>query len=146
VIVRVVTGAALIGFNQSMCNNDATILVRCTFDHRRKKESTRGMRSLYTLKLYCILASWLRVNQLVDMNGISFFFRRLVTTLSMIIGFEHLRYGEGALREIPESWKSRLTRLIRGITDARGAFLTGSVVTLFEVPCTVDHTWLFLGY
>jgi len=41
------------------------------------------------------------------------------------------------LTGVPRSWQSKVKRMIAGITSPRGAFLVGTFVTIFLLPCTI---------
>lgn len=141
----VVTGAALIDSINPCAIVTLLFLsaILLASEGRRKVLEVSAAFIFSSYVVYLLLGLGLIV--LIDVSGLSFFFRRLVASLSMIIGLEHLRYGDNSLVEIPSSWRSRLVRLIRGITGIRTAFLAGFVVTLLELPCTGGPYMVVLG-
>ena len=47
--------------------------------------------------------------------------------------------------EIPLSWRPTVKRLLEKVTTPLGAFLTGFVICLFELPCTGGPYLFILG-
>ena len=45
------------------------------------------------------------------------------------------RKGNWAI-EIPEAWRNKLTKIIMSATSPLGAFISGTMVTFIELPCT----------
>jgi cytochrome c biogenesis protein CcdA/glutaredoxin len=69
--------------------------------------------------------------------------------LAMLLGLFNLKdfwwYGKGFVMEVPMSWRPRLKTLIGSVTNPRGAFLVGFVVSLFLLPCTSGPYVVVLG-
>lgn len=65
----------------------------------------------------------------------------IVGTIAIMIGLANLkdaffyRWGNWAI-EIPLKWRNKLLSVIMQATSPVGAFVAGSLVTMFELPCT----------
>lgn len=72
-----------------------------------------------------------------------------VAILAVLIGLfnlkDYLWYGKWFLMEVPLSWRPKLKKLIQGVTSVPGAFLIGTVVSLFLLPCTSGPYIIILG-
>ncbi len=67
-------------------------------------------------------------------------FMTIIGVIAIILGLLNLKdffwYGKGFLMEVPLSWRPRLKKLLRSVTNPVGAFLIGFLVSLFLLPCT----------
>ena len=65
----------------------------------------------------------------------------IVGIIAILIGLANLkdaffyRKGNWAI-EIPEAWRNKLTKIIMSATSPLGAFISGTMVTFIELPCT----------
>lgn len=65
----------------------------------------------------------------------------IVGIIAILVGLANLkdaffyRKGDWAI-EIPEKWRTKLTKIILAVTSPYGAFTAGIIVTMFELPCT----------
>lgn len=65
----------------------------------------------------------------------------IVGVIAIIIGLANIkdaffyRKGDWAI-EIPQAWRTKLTKILLRVTSPVGAFLSGGIVTMFELPCT----------
>lgn len=70
-------------------------------------------------------------------NTVTFF----VGIIAILVGLANLkdaffyRKGNWAI-EIPEAWRNKLTKIIMSATSPLGAFVSGTMVTFIELPCT----------
>lgn len=85
----------------------------------------------------------------VSYSGLTHTFFWVVAVLAIIVGLfnlkDYLWYGKWFVMEVPMSWRPKLKKIIKGITSAPGAFLTGFVVSLFLLPCTSGPYIVILG-
>ena len=77
----------------------------------------------------------------VQVSGFSGIFSLLVGLVAVLAGIFYLkdafRYGSGGfVMEVPRSLKPLLMKMLKGVTSPFGAFATGFIVCLFELPCT----------
>ena len=65
----------------------------------------------------------------------------VVGIVAILVGLANLkdaffyRKGNWAI-EIPEAWRNKLTKIIMSATSPLGAFISGTMVTFIELPCT----------
>ena len=65
----------------------------------------------------------------------------IIGVVAVLIGLANLkdaffyRKGDWAI-EIPEAWRNKLTKIIMSATSPLGAFVSGTMVTFIELPCT----------
>ncbi len=83
-------------------------------------------------------------------EGSSYWIFKGMGVLAIILGLANIKdfvwYGGGGfVMEIPRSWRPLLQKIIKGVVSPLGAFLTGFVVTLFELPCTGGPYFVVLG-
>lgn len=86
----------------------------------------------------------------LQITGISFWFFKAIGILAIIIGLANLKdffwYGAGGfVMEVPRSWRPKLKSILSNVTSPFGAFLTGFIVCLFELPCTGGPYIVILG-
>jgi len=85
----------------------------------------------------------------LSLGGISNIFFKIVGWLAVVLGLLNLKdyfwYGKGILMEVPLSWRPTLKKLIHSVTDPKGAFFIGFVVSLFLLPCTSGPYIVILG-
>ncbi len=85
----------------------------------------------------------------LSLGGFSNFFFKIVGWLAIILGLFNLKdyfwYGKGFLMEVPLSWRPKLKSLIGSVTNPKGAFLIGFLVSLFLLPCTSGPYIVILG-
>lgn len=71
---------------------------------------------------------------------IALYFHKILGTLAVIIGLLNIKdyffYGKVFLMEIPKSWRPKLGTFLHRVTTPGGAFISGLIVTFFELPCT----------
>lgn len=102
--------------------------------------------------------------ELLQQINISFTALKIVGVFSVVLGLLNIKdyfgYGSGGfVTEVPQSWRPKMKGLIRGVTNPKGAFLVGLLVSLFLLPCTSgpyvvilsllakqSSLWLNLGY
>lgn len=85
----------------------------------------------------------------LGIGGDSGWFFKLVGWLAIILGLFNLKdffwYGKGFLMEVPLSWRPKLKSIIGSVTNPRGAFAIGFLVSLFLLPCTSGPYIVILG-
>jgi cytochrome c biogenesis protein CcdA len=86
----------------------------------------------------------------LQVTGLSFWFYKAVGFIAIAIGLANLKdyfwYAKGGfVMEIPRSWRPSLKKILGGVTTPAGAFLSGFVVCLFELPCTGGPYIFILG-
>lgn len=85
----------------------------------------------------------------LSLGGISDIFFKIVGWLAVILGLLNLKdyfwYGKGVLMEVPLSWRPAMKGLIKSVTDPKGAFFIGFLVSLFLLPCTSGPYIVILG-
>jgi len=85
----------------------------------------------------------------LSLGGFSNVFFKIVGWLAVILGVLNLKdyfwYGKGVLMEVPLSWRPTLKKLIHSVTDPKGAFFIGFLVSLFLLPCTSGPYIVILG-
>jgi cytochrome c biogenesis protein CcdA/glutaredoxin len=85
----------------------------------------------------------------LSLGGIANYFFKIIGWIAIILGLFNLKdyfwYGQGFLMEVPLSWRPKLKRLINSITNPRGAFAIGFLVSLFLLPCTSGPYIVILG-
>ncbi len=85
----------------------------------------------------------------LDFGGISGWFFKFIGWLAIILGIlnlkDYLWYGKGFLMEVPLSWRPKLKSIISSVTNPRGAFMIGFLVSLFLLPCTSGPYIVILG-
>ncbi len=72
--------------------------------------------------------------------GTSIFYT-ILAILAIILGLLNIKdaiwYGGGGfIMEVPMRWRPAMKKIIKGTTSARGAFITGLIVSFFLTPCT----------
>ena len=79
----------------------------------------------------------------------SFFLTKGIGILAIILGLFNLKdyfwYGKVFLMEVPLSWRPRLKKLVRSMTNPLSAFLIGFAVSLFLLPCTSGPYLVVVG-
>ena len=73
---------------------------------------------------------------------IKLWFYKILGAFALILGVLNIRdyfsYKPGRLgTEMPLLWRPKVKKLISGVTSPKGAFVVGSFVTLFLLPCTI---------
>ncbi|MCD6476685.1 MAG: hypothetical protein J7K26_00765 [Candidatus Aenigmarchaeota archaeon] len=86
----------------------------------------------------------------IQISGLSYWFYRFVGAIAILIGIFNIKdyfyYGGGGfVMEIPRKWRPSLKKILKNITSPFGAFLTGFLVCLFELPCTGGPYLFVLG-
>jgi len=85
----------------------------------------------------------------LSLGGISNFFFKIVGWIAIVLGLFNLKdyfwYGKGFLMEVPLSWRPKLKNLINSVTNPKGAFAIGFLVSLFLLPCTSGPYIVILG-
>lgn len=86
----------------------------------------------------------------LQISGLSFWFFKIIGVVAIIIGLANIKdyfwYGAGGfVMEVPRSWRPSLKKMLSSVTSPFGAFLTGFVVCLFELPCTGGPYIVILG-
>ncbi|MFH1827008.1 MAG: cytochrome c biogenesis protein [bacterium] len=85
----------------------------------------------------------------LTLGNLSLWFFKTVGWLAVILGLLNLKdyfwYGRGFLMEVPMSWRPRLKGLISSVTNPKGAFVIGFLVSLFLLPCTSGPYIVILG-
>lgn len=94
-----------------------------------------GMGLLYVLKL---------------IPSISKFIYIIVGIIAIIIGLSNIKdyfwYGGGGfVTEIPRRWRPLMQKILKGATSPIVAFLTGMIITSFELPCTGGPYFFTIG-
>jgi len=73
----------------------------------------------------------------------------VVGTIAIIIGLANLKdafwYGKGFVMEVPLSWRPRMQKILKSVTNPQGAFLSGFLVSLFLLPCSSGPYVVILG-
>ncbi len=73
----------------------------------------------------------------------------IVGIIAILIGLANLKdafwYGKGFVMEVPLSWRPRMQKIIRSVTNPKGALLAGFVVSLFLLPCSSGPYVVILG-
>jgi cytochrome c biogenesis protein CcdA len=87
---------------------------------------------------------------LLQFSGLATVFHRLIGGLAIVIGLLNIKdfiwYGGGGfVMEIPRRWRPTMQKLLLKVSSPSGAFLTGLLVTLFELPCTGGPYLFVLG-
>jgi len=86
----------------------------------------------------------------IQLASLAKIFHQIIGVIAVIFGLINIKdyfwYGGlGFVSEIPRAWRPRMKKLLKGITSPVGAFVTGLVVTLFELPCTGGPYLFTLG-
>jgi cytochrome c biogenesis protein CcdA len=86
----------------------------------------------------------------LQLSGLAKIFHQLIGVLAILIGLLNIKdffwYGGGGfVMEIPRSWRPTIQGFLKKATSPLGAFLTGIVVTAFELPCTGGPYFFVLG-
>ncbi len=115
---------------------------------KRKKLLTTGLA--FTLSIYiAYLLFGIGLLSVLTLTGVSFYFYKIIGFLAILLGLFNIKdyfwYGKVFLIEIPEKWRPKLKKLLKGITSPTGAFLVGFAVCLFELPCTGGPYLVILG-
>lgn len=77
-------------------------------------------------------------------------FHKVVGIFGIIVGLLNVKdfiwYGGGGfLMEIPRKWRPKMSMIIARATSAPVAFITGALITAFELPCTGGPYVFILG-
>ena len=88
--------------------------------------------------------------QAINTTGLGRWVPGIVGIIAIAIGLanikDYFRYGGGGfVMEIPRKWRPTLKKILNGVTSPAGAFVSGFVVTLFELPCTGGPYFFVLG-
>jgi cytochrome c biogenesis protein CcdA len=86
------------------------------------------------IQFFRIFAEFLRVNSIYVYNGLAI--------LAMILGAlnikDYFNYKKGSFAtEMPLFMRPKVKKIISKITNPKGAFIIGFIVTLFLLPCTM---------
>lgn len=85
----------------------------------------------------------------LTLGSLSLWFFKTIGWVAIILGLLNLKdyfwYGKGFLMEVPMSWRPRLKSLISSVTNPKGAFMIGFLVSLFLLPCTSGPYIVILG-
>lgn len=86
----------------------------------------------------------------LQLSGLATVFHRFIGGLAIVVGLLNIKdfiwYGGGGfVMEIPRTWRPAMQKLLLKVSSPGGAFLTGLVVTLFELPCTGGPYLFVLG-
>lgn len=77
----------------------------------------------------------------IHLIGLAPVLHKLVAIIAIVIGLSNIKDyfcygGMGFVTEIPRSWRPRVKALLSGVVTPWAAFLSGVLVTFFELPCT----------
>lgn len=150
--VAVVCGAALDAINP--CEFAILILLMASMlinDTNRKRALWTGLS--FTLAVFVAyflmgvgLLEFLRAYTL----AYSQYFYYTIGGLAVLLGLLNIKdyfwYGGGGfLMEVPQRWRPKMKRLVVGVSNPVGGFLTGLVISLFLLPCTSGPYVVILG-
>ncbi|HAS80636.1 MAG: Cytochrome c biogenesis protein [Candidatus Nomurabacteria bacterium GW2011_GWE1_32_28] len=105
----------------------------------------------FTLSIYITYFLFgLGLLQLIAVTNIAGIISKIVGIIALIIGLANIKdfffYGGGGfVMEIPRNWRPILKKILNSVTSPFGAFLSGFVVTLFELPCTGGPYFFVIG-
>ncbi|ATU05722.1 hypothetical protein BKN14_04795 [Candidatus Gracilibacteria bacterium HOT-871] len=77
---------------------------------------------------------------LTSISGATETLKIIAGILGIVIGLANLKdyfwYGKYFKMEVPNSWRPKMRKIIKGITSPIGAFGIGILISLFLLPCT----------
>jgi len=150
--VAVVCGAALDAINP--CEFAILILLMASMlvnDTNRKKALWAGLG--FTLAVFVAyflmgvgLLEFLRAYTLTYSQYFYYTIGGLAVLLGLLNIKDYFWYGGGGfLMEVPRRWRPKMKRLVVGVSNPIGGFLTSLVVSLFLLPCTSGPYVVILG-
>ena len=87
---------------------------------------------------------------ILELQNYAVYIHTIIGGLAIFLGLLNIKdffwYGKGIIAEIPRAWRPSMRRFIKNITSPVGAFLSGFVVILFELPCTGGPYLFTVGY
>jgi cytochrome c biogenesis protein CcdA/glutaredoxin len=88
--------------------------------------------------------------QLIAVTNIANIIAKIVGVVALLIGLANIKdfffYGGGGfVMEIPRNWRPALKKILNSVTSPVGAFFSGFLVTLFELPCTGGPYFFVIG-
>jgi len=146
----VITGAALAdSLNPCAIAILIFLLGSLTFIKEAKKVYRTGLVYIITVFITYFLVG-MGLLTLLHVSGISHLFYQIIGILAIVIGVLNIKDflwpgGGGFAIEVPQRWRPYVEKLVGKITSPVGAFLTGFVVALFELPCTGGPYIFILG-
>jgi hypothetical protein len=83
-------------------------------------------------------------------SEIRYWFYKVLGAAAVLLGLLHLQdsihYQPGGVAtEMPLGWRSKVKKIISGVTSPWGAFTVGILVTLFLLPCTIGPYVVLAG-
>ncbi len=86
----------------------------------------------------------------LNLSRFAFYVHLIVGSLAIFFGLLNIKdffwYGKGLISEIPRSWRPNLKKFLRKIHSPLGAFLSGFIIIIFELPCTGGPYLFTVGY
>lgn len=145
-----ITGAALVdSINPCAIAVLLILLTALMIAGGKKRAAYAGLA--FTASIYIAYFLFgLGLFSVIQLSGLSYFFYELVGVFALLIGLANIKdffwYGGGGfVMEIPRSWRPTLKKILENVTSPLGAFLSGFVVCLFELPCTGGPYLFILG-
>jgi len=120
-----------------------TLLVR--YPEKKKKVLAAGLSFSLAIFLGYLIFGLIIIFGFKSISYVSaissLLIRRVLGVIAILLGILNLKdfffYKQGSFAtEMPLSWRPRMKRLVESVTNARGAFVIGILITIFLVPCT----------
>jgi len=146
----VITGAALAdSINPCAIAILLFLLGSLTLVKQAKKVYRTGLVFIITVFITYFLVG-LGLYTFLHLSGYSHLFYQFIGILAIAIGILNIKDflwpgGGGFAIEVPQRWRPYVEKLVGKIASPVGAFLTGFVVALFELPCTGGPYIYILG-
>jgi cytochrome c biogenesis protein CcdA/glutaredoxin len=145
----VVTGAAFVD-SINPCAIAVLLILLGTLLAVKKRKKLLSAGLAFTFSIYiAYLFFGIGLLSVLALTGVSFYFYKSIGFLAILLGLFNIKdyfwYGKIFLMEIPQKWRPRLNKLLKGVTSPTGAFLVGFAVCLFELPCTGGPYLVILG-
>lgn len=121
----------------------ASVLSKTHRDHKEAlKVGLSFIAGIYIMYFLTGVGMFHVLKEVVVATGTIWLFKKIIGTFALLVGIlnlkDYLSYGSlGFTMEIPTSWNKTTTRILKGVTSIRGAFLAGLIISFFLAPCAV---------
>lgn len=120
----------------------------------RQSKSKKKVLLAWFMFIFAVFLSYIAIGiglyEALATASSTFYLKFVVWIIGLIIGLANLKdyfwYDRGFNMEVPDAWRPKMRKLLKGVTSVWGAFFVGILISLFLLPCTSGPYITVLGY